>query len=154
MPFGLTNAPSTFQSLMNTIFKPYLRKFILVFFDDILIYSKTWGDQLEHLDTTLKLLRQHQLFIKKTKCAFGQTSLEYSGHIISDKGVSADPNKVIAMQGWSRPTNIKSLRGVLGLTGYYRRFVQKYGKIAQPLTNLLKKESFVWLKQLRRLFNN
>lgn len=86
MNFGITNAPSTFQSLMNHVFRPHLRRFILVFFDDILIYSKTMSDHLKHLTTTFELLRSNQLFVKLSKCAFGQTSLEYLGHIISDKG--------------------------------------------------------------------
>lgn len=152
MPFGLTNAPSTFQSLMNTVFKPYLRKFILVFFDDILVYSKSWTDHLCHLRTTLELLQGNQLFAKQSKCVFGQSSLEYLGHKISDKGVSADPVKVVAMQNWPRPTNLKSLRGFLGLTGYYRRFVQNYGKICQPLTNLLKKDAFLWTETADQAF--
>lgn len=152
MPFGLTNAPSTFQSLMNSIFKPFLRKFILVFFDDILVYSHSWSEHLEYLHKTLTILRTNQLFVKKSKCAFGEKSLEYLGHIISDKGVSADPIKLDGMSNWPRPTNIKSLRGFLGLTGYYRRFVQGYGKICQPLTSLLKKDAFFWTESAEEAF--
>lgn len=144
MPFGLTNAPSTFQSLMNTIFKPFLRKFILVFFDDILIYSPTWSEHLKHLTAALSILRSHHLFVKKSKCAFGQASLEYLGHIISDKGVLADPIKLESMLKWLRPNSLKALRGFLGLTGYYRRFIKDYGKISLPLTRLLKKDAFGW----------
>lgn len=142
MPFGLTNAPSTFQRLMNQVFKPYLRKFILVFFDDILVYSPTNDLHLEHLKLTLKTLRKHQLFVKKSKCQFFRNSIEYLGHIISQKGVSADPSKTQAMTEWPIPKNLKGLRGFLGLTGYYRRFIQGYGTIARPLTQLLKKNNF------------
>lgn len=113
MPFGLTNASSTFQSLMNSAFKPYLRRFVLVFFDDILIYSKTWADHLHHLQTTLQLRRTNKLYVKKSKCAFGQQSLEYLGHIISGQGVVADPVKIGAMLNWPRPTSIEALRGFL-----------------------------------------
>lgn len=134
MPFGLTNAPSTFQSLMNSVFKPYLRKFVLVFFDDILIYSTTWEDHLTYLQPVLQLLRVNQPYVKKSKCAFGQQTMEYFGHIISGEGVSADPVKLEAMQNCPTPTTIKSQWGFLGLTGYYRRFVQGYGKICAPLT--------------------
>ncbi|XP_058218354.1 uncharacterized protein LOC131329273 [Rhododendron vialii] len=96
MPFGLTNAPSTFQSLMNEvyIFRPFLRKFVLVFFDDILVYSKTWSNHLLHLNKTLSKLRDHQFFAKMSKCAFGQTQVEYLGHVISGQGVAADPSKI------------------------------------------------------------
>lgn len=149
----LTNAPSTFQSLMNSVFKPHLRKFVLVFFDDILVYSKTWKEHLTHLRTALELLRIHKLFVKKTKCAFGQQSLKYLGHIILSEGVSADSVKVGAMQSWSTPTTLKSLRGFLGLTGYYRRFVLGYGKICTPLTALLKKDAFGWNEEAERAFN-
>jgi hypothetical protein len=144
MPFGLCNAPSTFQSLMNHVFHPFLRHFVLVFFDDILIYSKTWKDHLTHVDQVLSLLAQHQLFLKQSKCAFGASEVEYLGHLVGKDGVRVDPKKIEAMQDWPHPKTLKSLRGFLGLTGYYRKFVKNYGKIAAPLTALLKKNSFTW----------
>ena len=119
MPFGLCNAPSTFQAIMNSIFRPHLRKFILVFFDDILIYSPTWELHLEHVKKALEILKQRQFFLKATKCAFGKQELEYLGHFISCKGVKVDDAKISAMVAWPRPTNITELRGFLGLTGYY-----------------------------------
>ncbi|KAL4348724.1 hypothetical protein GQ457_17G014770 [Hibiscus cannabinus] len=111
MPFGLTNAPTTFQALMNAIFGPYLRKFVLVFFDDILVYSPSMGEHLEQLKKVLDILRANQLFAKKSKCFFGQRQVEYLGHIISARGVSTDPSKVEAMRSWPLPENLKSLRG-------------------------------------------
>jgi len=117
MPFGLTNAPSTFQSLMNHIFQPFLRKFILVFFDDILIYNPDMETHLTNLQKTLELLRKHQLFAKMTKCRFGCVEVEYLGHVVSGRGVCADPSKIQAMVNWPHPTTIKALRGFLGLTG-------------------------------------
>ena len=106
MTFGLTNAPSTFQSLMNDIFRPFLRKFILVFFDDILVYSKNLSDHLQHLKNTFELLQQHSLLAKKSKCYFAQTLVEYLGHYISAQGVSTDPRKIEAVQNWPRPYNV------------------------------------------------
>lgn len=154
MPFGLTNAPATFQSLMNRIFEPHLRKFILVFFDDILVYSPTFDQHLAHLKTTLDILKTHQLFVKESKCAFAQRQVEYLGHLISNGRVSTDPRKVEAMLSWPRPISLKALRGFLGLTGYYRRFVQNYGIISKPLTNLLKKGGFNWGKEAEEAFKN
>ncbi|KAL0462688.1 UNVERIFIED_CONTAM: Retrovirus-related Pol polyprotein from transposon [Sesamum latifolium] len=97
MPFGLTNALSTFQALMNKVFQPYLRKFILVFFDDILVYSRSWDDHLVQLQQTLELLRRNQLLVKRSKCQFGKRQVEYLGHIITEAGVAADPLKIQAM---------------------------------------------------------
>ena len=108
MPFGLTNAPSTFQSLMNNIFHPFLWKFILVFFDDILIYSHTWEEHLKHVDHTLQLLANHQLFAKRSKCSFGLIEVEYLGHIVS-KGLKVDPKKIQAVQEWLKPRTLKGL---------------------------------------------
>ena len=145
MPFGLTNAPSTFQSLMNTIFKQQLRKFVLVFFDDILIYSQSWKDHMVHVRIVLAILRGHTLFAKESKCCFGVGQVEYLGHFITGKGVSTDPRKVEVVVQWPIPRSLKQLRGFLGLVGYYRRFVKDFGKMAQPLTTLLKGTgSFQW----------
>lgn len=119
MPFGLTNALSTFQALMNEIFASILRRYVLVFFDDILIYSKTWEEHRAHLREVLSILQTHNLFVRQEKCQFGQDSISYLGHVISSQGVAMDPEKIAAMTRWPKPTNVKALRGFLGLTGYY-----------------------------------
>ncbi|XP_028775121.1 uncharacterized protein LOC114732011 [Neltuma alba] len=152
MPFGLTNAPSTFQSLMNEVFREYLRKFVLVLFDDILIYSTDFSTHLKHLEIVLTCLKRNQLVINLKKCSFMQCKIEYLGHIISSEGVQADPSKIESMVNWPKPKNVKSLRGFLGLTGYYRRFVKNYGKIASPLTDLLRKDAFKWTQEAETAF--
>lgn len=155
MPFGLTNALATFQSLMNTIFGPLLRKCVLVFVDDILIYSPTLEFHLDHLQQVFQILHQHQLLLKKSKCSFAQQTLEYLGHIISKDGVATDPKKNEAVAQWPTPTNAKQLRGFLGLSSYYRKFIRNYGVLSRPLTDLLKKDAlFHWTPQLQLSFDN
>ncbi|XP_022888557.1 uncharacterized protein LOC111404064 [Olea europaea var. sylvestris] len=144
MPFGLTNAPATFQSVMNEVFKDFLRKFVLVFFDDILIFSKSWDEHLIHVERVFHTLRAKKNFVKREKCQFGQKEVVYLGHIISIQGVAMDPEKISSINSWPKPTTLKALRGFLGLTGYYRKFIHNYRMIAQPLTELLKNDSFKW----------
>ncbi|KAK1679361.1 hypothetical protein QYE76_040209 [Lolium multiflorum] len=145
MPFGLTNAPATFQAAMNTMFAYIIRKNVLIFMDDILIYSPSLSAHLVHLQQVLDIIQQNQLSIKRSKCMFAQQQLEYLGHIISKDGVATDPKKVQAVQDWPVPTSTKQVRGFLGLTGYYRKFIQHYSLISRTLSDLLKKDKvFQW----------
>ncbi|XP_058757747.1 uncharacterized protein LOC131631003 [Vicia villosa] len=144
MPFGLTNAPSSFQSAMNDLLRPYLRRFVLVFFDDILIYSSSIADHVIHLKTVLELLLTNQFFAKLSKCVFAVPKVDYLGHIISSAGVTPDPEKIKAILEWPRPRSLTALRGFLGLTGFYRRFVRHYASLAAPLTDLLRSTKFHW----------
>lgn len=139
MSFGLTGAPATFLGAMNDTLQPVLRKFVLVFFDDILIYSPDLETHLDHVKQVLQLLKQHKWKIKLSKCSFAQQQLSYLGHIIGVNGVATDPKKVEDVLNWEIPVNVKKLRGFLGLAGYYRKFVRDFGLISKPLTQLLKK---------------
>lgn len=154
MPFGLSNAPATFQNVMNHIFKEFLLKFVLVFFDDILIYSKGGEEHLQHLKQVFEVLKQHSYVLNRKKCVLGASRIEYLGHFILEEGVSTDPRKIEAVTHWPTPKNIKQIRSFLGMTGYYRRFIKNYGTIAWPLTELLKRGGFKWNPKAEEAFKH
>jgi hypothetical protein len=138
---------------MNALFGQCMRKFALVFMDDILIFSKTLQDHIDYLRTIFQILSDNQLYVKFNKYTFAQQQLSYLGHIISNQGVSTDPGKTAAMLNSHVPQNFTKLRGLLGLTGYYRKFVQHYGTLARPLTNLLHHKKFVWTPDAQQAFD-
>jgi hypothetical protein len=142
MPFGLTNAPATFQASMNMILRPCIRKFVLVFFDNILIYGLSWAEHLQHVKMVFEQMRVNHLFIKHSKCVFGRTSVTYLGHVISAGGVAMDLDKVSVAAAWPCPRTLHALHGFLGLSGYYHKFIAQYGDVARPLTTLLKRDAF------------
>jgi hypothetical protein len=154
MPFGLSNAPSTFQAAMNDLLRPFLRRFVAVFFDDILVYSVSIEDHAQHLEQVFSTLLSAQFYLKQSKCLFAQRQLEYLGHIISGQGVQVDPAKISAMVDWPVPTTTTSLRGFLGLTGFYRKFIRNYAAIATPLTKLLRKDAFHWTDEAQLAFDS
>src|SRR6266498_5981544 len=129
MPFGLCNAPATFQHLMNQVLRKYLRKFILVYLDDIIIYSKTFEEHKEHVRLVLKALRAASLMMKLKKCKFAQKELRFLEHIIFAEGIRTDPDKIAKMVTLSSPTNLKELRSRLGLFSYYRQFIKGFSDI-------------------------
>jgi len=129
---------------MNHIFCHYLKKFILVFFDDMLVYNPSLEQHLCHLRTTFQILMSNQLFVKKSKCTFTEGKVEYLGHIITGEGVTTDLKKITAMVEWPIPKTIKELKGFLGLTCYYRKFIRNYGVINKSLTELLRQNGFEW----------
>ncbi|GJT70531.1 putative reverse transcriptase domain-containing protein [Tanacetum coccineum] len=142
MPFGLTNAPAVFMDLMNRVCKPYLDKFVIVFIDDILIYSKTKEDHEVHLGLVLELLRKEKLYAKFSKCEFWLQEVHFLGHVVNQNGIHVDPSKIEAVKNWKTPTTPSEIRSFLGLAGYYRRFIANFSKIAKPLTSLTQK--YVW----------
>ncbi|GJX48638.1 putative reverse transcriptase domain-containing protein [Tanacetum coccineum] len=145
MPFGLTNAPAVFMDLMNRVCKSYLDKFVIVFIDDVLIYSKNKEEHGEHLKTILNLLRSKNLYAKFSKCDFWLDSVQFLGHVIDSNGVHVDPAKIEAIKNWAAPTTPTKVRQFLGLAGYYRRFIKEFSLISKPLTKLTQKNKpFVW----------
>ncbi|KAJ0795740.1 putative nucleotidyltransferase, Ribonuclease H [Helianthus annuus] len=141
MPFGLTNAPAVFMDLMNRVCKPYLDEFVIVFIDDILVYSKNKEDHERHLRLILELLRREQLYAKFSKCDFWIREVHFLGHVVNEKGIHVDPAKVDAVKNWAAPKTPSEVRQFLGLAGYYRRFIKDFSKIAQPLTSLTQKNT-------------
>ncbi|KAD4586602.1 hypothetical protein E3N88_24203 [Mikania micrantha] len=153
MPFGLTNAPAVFMDLMNRVCKPYLDKFVIVFIDDILIYSKTQEEHKEHLQLTLELLRKEKLYAKLSKCDFWIREVQFLGHVVNEQGIHVDKSKIEAIKNWEAPKTPTEVRQFLGLAGYYRRFIEGFSKIAQPLTALTHKDKkYLWTEKQEAAF--
>ncbi|GKA38790.1 putative reverse transcriptase domain-containing protein [Tanacetum coccineum] len=145
MLFGLTNAPAVFMDLMNHVCKPYLDKFVTVFIDDILIYSRNEKEHEEHLKIILELLKREELYAKFSKCEFWINTVKFLGHVINSSGIHVDPAKIEAIKNWASHTTPSKIRQFLGLAGYYRRFIEGFSKIAKPMTELTQKgNKFDW----------
>jgi hypothetical protein len=155
VPFGLSNASDIFMCLMNGVFQEYLDKFVIVFLDDILIYSKLEEEHEHHLRMVLQVLMEHQLYAKLSKCSFYQKQIHYLGYIISEDGIAVDPEKVEAIREWSTPKNATEFRSFMGLAGYYRRLNGGFSKIAHPITSLQRKGmQFQWTTDCERSFQH
>ena len=153
MPFGLTNAPSTFMRLMNHVLRDFIGKFVVVYFDDILIYSKNLDDHLEHLTSVLSVLRKEKLFANLKKCTFCTNHVVFLGYMVSSQGISVDEEKVKAIQDWPTPKNVSEVRSFHGLASFYRRFVKNFSTLASPLTEVIKKNvGFKWGKEQEQAF--
>jgi hypothetical protein len=154
MSFGLTNAPAYLMYLMNSVFMPRLDKFVVVFIDDILVYSKNEEEHAGRLHVVLQRLQEHHLYAKLSKCDFWLKEIKFMGHTISQAGIAVDPDKVQEVMNWKPPTIVHQIRSFLGLAGYYRRFIPDFSRIAKPITELLKKEAkFVWGQKCEDAFH-
>jgi hypothetical protein len=153
MSFGLTNAPAFFMNLMNNVFMDYLDKFVVVFIDDILIYSQSEAKHMNHLKMVLQRLREHQLYAKLSKCKFWIDEVLFLGHIINKEGLVVDPKKVTDILNWKAPTDARGIKSFIGMAGYYRRFIEGFSKIAKPMTALLgNKVEFKWTQKCQEAF--
>ncbi|GJP66287.1 hypothetical protein CLOP_g23177 [Closterium sp. NIES-67] len=141
MPFGLTNAPATFQAEMNHILRPLMDECVVVYLDDILIYSRDMKQHVEHLRRVFEILRRERFYVKLSKSEFALEKVQFLGHMVSAQGVHVDPKKIEAVRTWTTPENVEELQQFLGFANYYNRFVPQYAKLAAPLTNLLKKNT-------------
>jgi hypothetical protein len=153
VPFGLSNAPIVFMCLMNDVFRDYLDKFVTVFLDDILVYSKSEEKHEQHLRMVLQVLREHQMYAKLRKCSFYQRQIHYLGHIISEKAIIVDPEKVEAIREWSVLRNVVEVRSFMCLESYYQRFIIGFSKLSHPITSLKRKErKFQWTEECENSF--
>nr|GFC26132.1 putative reverse transcriptase domain-containing protein [Tanacetum cinerariifolium] len=140
MPFGLTNAPAVFLDLMNRVCKPYLDKFVIIFIDDILIYSKDEKEHEEHLKAILELLKKKELYAKFSMCEIWIPKVQFLGHVIDKQGIHVDPVKIESVKDWASPKSPTEIRQFLGLAGYYQRFVEGFSKVAKPMTKLTQRK--------------
>ena len=153
MPFELTNAPAIFMDLMHRVFRPYLDVCVVIFIDDILVYSPDHDTHAVHLRAVLMTLKEHQLYAKFSKCEFWLEKVSFLGHIISSEGIAVDPSKVEAVLSWKAPKNVSEVRSFLGPVGYYRKFIAGFSKIARPMTYLLRKDvKYVWTEECEKAF--
>ncbi|GKE71506.1 putative nucleotidyltransferase, ribonuclease H, partial [Tanacetum coccineum] len=153
MPFGLTNVPTVFMDLMNRVCRPYLDKFVIMFIDDILIYSNTWEEHVEHLRLVLELLKKEKLYAKFFKCEFWLREVQFLRHVINSNGIHIDPSKIEVVKNWKAPRTLTEVRSFLGLVGYYRRFIKNFSKIAKFLTILTQKcKTFDWGEEQEMAF--
>ncbi len=155
MPFGLTNCPATFQRHVDSVLRPFVDRFVVVYLDDILIYSTSIDEHHDHIRQVLQVLRDNELYAKAEKCDFHRESVDYLGFHVSSKGITMDPKKVEDILNWNPPTTVRGVRGFLGFANFYRRFILDYAKIAKPLTNLTRKdEPFVWTDECQQTFES
>ena len=153
MPFGLTNAPSTFMRLMNHVLRAFIGKFVVVYFDDILIYSKSLHNHISHLQLVLDVLRKEKLYANLKKCTFCTDKFVFLGFVVSSKGIEVDEEKIKAIQEWPAPSSVNNVRSFHGLANFYRRFVKDFSTIAAPLTEIIKKNvTFKWGEKQEKAF--
>ena len=154
MPFGLHNAPATFQRAMQEVLRGLNWKFVLVYLDDIVLFSRNFKEHLSHLEQVLQRFRAVGLKLQPKKCTFGQKEVKYLGHIVSERGVATDPEKILIVREYPIPTKVKEVRSYLGLVGYYRKYIKDFCRIAEPLTNLTRKDvKFVWSGNCQKAFD-
>jgi len=153
MPFGLSNAPITFMRVMNQVLKPFLGKFMVVYFDDILIYSYSETEHLQHLQEVFTVFQTNELYINLKKCNFMTTSLIFLGIIVSSQGIHVNEEKVRAIRDWSAPKNATEVRSFHDLATFYQRFISNFGTLVAPMTDCLKKKDpLVWTDEAERAF--
>ncbi|GJR51281.1 putative nucleotidyltransferase, ribonuclease H [Tanacetum coccineum] len=152
MPFGLSKAPSTFMCVMNQLLRPFIGKFVVVYFDDILIYSASFSEHVTHVRQVLTLLRKDSFYAATKKCVFMTPKLLFLGYVVSGEGIQVDESKVAAVQEWPTPTTITEVRSFHGLASFYRRFISNFSSIMAPLTDCMKGKSFVWTKEAESAF--
>jgi hypothetical protein len=155
MPFGLTNAPASFQDLVNSTLKPYLDHSVIVYLDDILIFSQTEEDHIQHVKQVLSKLKGASLYVKGEKCAFHSDEVDFLGYIINQEGVSMDLKKIESITLWPSPNTLQELQSFLGFTNFYRRFIPNYSKKCLPITALVKKDqAFLWNPEAEQAFQD